>query len=129
MQKSILPLYMWNLRKCLRLSINTIVVDETTKFILRISLDPTSTVYDSSMGYNEIIRKSGNQNYPQNMIHTFDTEHLCQAQCHVPCSMKHISDLMMQRWLCPLKVNFLHFSSFISCLASEYTQLLAKAIW
>ncbi|OZC10887.1 hypothetical protein X798_02031 [Onchocerca flexuosa] len=55
------------------------------------------------MGYNEIIRKSGHQNYPQNMIHTFDTEHLCQAQCHVPCSMKHISDLMMQRWLCPLK--------------------------
>lgn len=64
------------------------------------------------MGYNEIARRSVYQHYPQNMIHTFDTEHLCQSQCHVPCSMKHINDLMMQRWLCPVKViNFVH--SFI----------------
>ncbi|KAM3728241.1 putative transposon-derived protein [Dirofilaria immitis] len=68
-----------------------------------INLDSTPTSYHSLMGYNEVARKSGHQHYPQNIIHTFDTEHLCQAQCHVPCSMKHISDLMMQRWLCPVK--------------------------
>ncbi|KHN76866.1 hypothetical protein Tcan_08206 [Toxocara canis] len=36
-------------------------------------------------------------------VHTFDTEQLCRAQCQVECSMHHIDDLMMQRWLCPLK--------------------------
>uniref|UniRef100_A0AAF5PKY1 Uncharacterized protein n=1 Tax=Wuchereria bancrofti TaxID=6293 RepID=A0AAF5PKY1_WUCBA len=66
------------------------------------------------MGYNEVARRMY-QHYPQNMIHTFDTEHLCQAQCHVPCSMKHISDLMMQRWLCPVK-----YSSTSKPLNSRY---------
>ncbi|VDN58594.1 unnamed protein product [Dracunculus medinensis] len=37
------------------------------------------------------------------IIHTFDTEQNCQVQCQVQCSMHHFSDLMMQRWLCPLK--------------------------
>uniref|UniRef100_A0A914ZTT7 Uncharacterized protein n=1 Tax=Parascaris univalens TaxID=6257 RepID=A0A914ZTT7_PARUN len=36
-------------------------------------------------------------------VHTFDTEQLCRAQCQVECFMHHIDDLMMQRWLCPLK--------------------------
>lgn len=38
-------------------------------------------------------------------VHTFDTEQLCRAQCQVECFMHHIDDLMMQRWLCPLKVS------------------------
>ncbi|VDM49087.1 unnamed protein product [Toxocara canis] len=38
-------------------------------------------------------------------VHTFDTEQLCRAQCQVECSMHHIDDLMMQRWLCPLKAH------------------------
>lgn len=76
-----------------------------------------SGLNQSMMGYNEVTRKPVYQHYPQNMIHTFDTEHLCQAQCHVPCSMKHISDLMMQRWLCPVKVYFFYlFPSFFFLL-------------
>ncbi|VDN02772.1 unnamed protein product [Thelazia callipaeda] len=59
--------------------------------------------YDTLLGSSDDMQRFENQLYPQNIIHTFDTEHLCQAQCQVPCSMKHISDLMMHRWLCPLK--------------------------
>ncbi|MCP9263184.1 BMA-CDK-4, isoform a [Dirofilaria immitis] len=88
--------------RCLCLSTDK-SVNQTIEFALEINLDSTPTSYHSLMGYNEVARKSGHQHYPQNIIHTFDTEHLCQAQCHVPCSMKHISDLMMQRWLCPVK--------------------------